>query len=200
MRTVPRWAIGSAVTAPTSLIVGDAIAQHLDTGPYDPMSQTLSVLAAHGGGSTAMTAAFVVTACCHVVTAAGLKPLRPAPRVALATAGACGLAVAVFRQPMQGSSVMHLLSATAVMMILTVWPLLAMTRDPAAPGARRVRYATAATSVLALLLGWLFVHTQGGDMLGLSERTAVVAQTVWPIAVATTMWRRERQNSVIASD
>ncbi|WP_187776433.1 DUF998 domain-containing protein [Antrihabitans cavernicola] len=181
----------SAAGAPTSLIVGGALAHHLHSGPYDAVSQTLSVLAADSGSRWAMTAGFVITACCHVVTAMGLRVLPPTPRIALALAGVFGLAVAVFRQPVHGSSAMHVWSVAAGLLILGIWPLLAMSRDPSAPAACRVRYTTVATGVLLALLVWLIIETQGGSLLGVAERICVVAQTLWPLAVTASARRHD---------
>src|SRR4051812_9146398 len=48
---VPRWALVSAVGAPVSLLATTTVAAELYTSPYDPISQTMSVLAATGSGA-----------------------------------------------------------------------------------------------------------------------------------------------------
>jgi hypothetical protein len=52
---VPRWALVSAVGAPLSLLAAATVAAHLHKSTYDPISQTLSVLAATGSGAMVMT-------------------------------------------------------------------------------------------------------------------------------------------------
>lgn len=174
------------------MLVAAAIARQLHGGPYDPIAQTLSVLASGGNGSLAMTIGFVITACCHLVTATGLRVLRATPRIALALAGVCGLGVAVFRQPPTGATVLHLWSVALGLAIFTIWPLLTLTRDAAKPITSRPLIALAATALLIALLVWLLIETQGGTMLGLAERICVVTQTLWPLAVASiARWQQD---------
>ena len=168
-----------------SIVVAAAIARQRYDRPYDPITQTLSVLASSGSGTLVMTMGFVITACCHLITATGLRVLRPMPRIALVMAGICGLGVAVFRQPPTGATVLHLWSVALGLGIFTVWPLLTLTRDSVGPITSRPRIAFAATALLAVLLAWLLFETQGGTMLGLAERICIVSQTLWPLTVAT---------------
>lgn len=181
----------SAAIAPASLLVAAAIARQLHGRPYDPVAQTLSVLASNGSGSLAMTIGFVVTACCHLITATGLRVLRAAPRIALGLAGVCGLGVAVFRQPATGATALHLWSVALGLGIFTVWPLLTLTRGAVEPITSRPLIALAATALLTVLLAWLLFETQGGTMLGLAERICVVTQTLWPLTVAAVARRRQ---------
>jgi hypothetical protein len=45
------------------------------------------------------------------------------------------------------------------------------------------------TIVFVLMLGWVFVETQGGSDLGLAERVTSSVQTAWPFMVAVALRR-----------
>lgn len=103
MRSVPRWALLSSGCAPALLIGGWTIAALLEGPAYDPVTQTISVLAAYGSaGSWVMTGAFPALGVCHLLTAWGLRPAAPAGRVALAGGGVAALVVAVVPVPRSG--------------------------------------------------------------------------------------------------
>ncbi|BCI91287.1 hypothetical protein NIIDMKKI_64930 [Mycobacterium kansasii] len=53
---MPCWAIVSAAVSPLALLVSAAVATSKRNRSYDPVSETLSILAAGGGGAWIMTA------------------------------------------------------------------------------------------------------------------------------------------------
>jgi len=183
---VPRWALVSAVGAPVSLLATATVAAQLHTSPYDPISQTMSVLAATGSGAMVMTAGFIMTAACQIVTAAGLYVLSPVPRIVLAFAGCCGLAVAALPVSLDHFVAPHLLAAGMGTGMLALWPVLAMSAAAFAPAACQRCWAISASIIFAALLAWVCYEANQGMLLGLAERVAVIGETFWPLAVVAT--------------
>ncbi|MFH8580943.1 DUF998 domain-containing protein [Streptomyces zaomyceticus] len=125
MRSVPRWALLSSGCAPALLIGGWTIAALLEGPAYDPVTQTISVLAAYGSaGSWVMAGAFPALGVCHLLTAWGLRPAAPAGRVALAGGGVAALVVAVVPVPRSGGSLNRGAVAAVGFALLAVWPVL----------------------------------------------------------------------------
>ena len=162
---------------------------------YDPVSQTLSYLAAHGRGEWIMTAGLVITASCHIVTAAGLRVLRPLPRVALALAGCCGLAVAALPDRL-GTATAHVAATGVGAILLAIWPVLTISLGASQA---RLRWSVAVSAVLIGLLIWLGYDAWRGTHLGLSERTAVVAEMLWPLVVVIIARHRLKRRGRIAA-
>ena len=89
MSLVPWWALLSSGAAPMLLIGGWAGATALQPTNYDPLTQTISALAAYGATDRwLMTVALAVVGMCYLVTACGLKRVRLAGRAALVLGGA----------------------------------------------------------------------------------------------------------------
>jgi hypothetical protein len=183
---VPRWAIVSAVGAPFSLLATATVAAQLQTSAYDPISQTMSVLAATGSGAMVMTAGFIMTAACQIVTAAGLYVLSPVPRIVLAFVGCCGLAVAALPVSLHQCVAPHLLAAAMGTGMLSLWPVLAMSGAASTPAACRRCWAISASIIFAASLAWVCYEANQGMLLGLAERVAVIGETFWPLAVVAT--------------
>lgn len=182
MSRVAAWAPYSAALAPVALVGGWTVTAALQPPGYDPLRETISALAAHGAAHRwVMTVALAVVGACHLATAAGLRPLRPAPRVLLAVAGVAGIGVAVFPQPADGSSGAHVLCATVSIAALAAWPATVTV----VPG--RVR--TAATLVLGLAAAWLAVALTGGPLLGLAERALTGVEALGPLGVVLALRR-----------
>ncbi|MEY7978662.1 DUF998 domain-containing protein, partial [Streptomyces pilosus] len=88
MPIVPRWVLLSSGCAPVLLIAGWVVAASLEGSAYDPVTQTISVLAAYGAaGFWVMTGALFALGVCHLLTAWGLRPAAAAGRLALAGGG-----------------------------------------------------------------------------------------------------------------
>jgi hypothetical protein len=64
----------------------------------------------------------------------------------------------------------------------------------------RPRAAALAAAALLAAVGWFAVELAGSGLdLGVAERVAAGAQSVWPLAVVTTWWlttRRDRDGTV----
>ena len=128
MRTVPGWALASAIAAPVAMIGGWTLAAARQPS-FDPTTETISALAATTATDAwIMTAGLALTGVAHLVTAAGLRPLRRAGRVLLALGGAATLAVAAL--PSDVAPHAHGVAATIGFGALALWPALAARRGP----------------------------------------------------------------------
>lgn len=178
------WAIASAAVAPVALIGGWTWAQTQQPDGFDPMSDTISALAARGAQDRwIMTTGLLVLGICHVVTAAGLPEAGRWGRLLLAIGGLGTIVVAASPQP----AAAHSPAAAVAFAALALWPAFSRLPRPAA--------GVAATVVLVVLLGWLGVQIRGGDALGLSERLLAGAQAFWPlivVAIVALSLRRHR--------
>jgi hypothetical protein len=178
---VPGWTVITAASAPVA-VLGAAAAGHLLCGqPYNPVCQTLSVLADFGRSAGVITCGFLFGALTQIATAWGMTVLPRSSRAILAAAGLCGVVLALVPQHSRGFGIRIAATATGAV-LLAVWPL---TTTPAElPAAGRQRVAVAASAVFWVLVSWVALETMGGDMLGLAERVCVFAETSWPLAVA----------------
>ncbi len=177
----------SATFAPVLLIGGWELAAARQPVGFNPVSQTISALAARGATDRwIMTTALAGVGVCHVITAAGLRPAAVAGRLLLATGGAATVVLAAFPQPLTGDSTGHLATAAIIFPALSLWPALAWRRgirpNPAV-------WLVAASGLLGLLGWFAFEHFGGGPRIGLSERVLAGAQAIWPL-VAVLMTRR----------
>jgi hypothetical membrane protein len=181
---VPGWVVLSAILAPLSLIIGWLVAGLVQPGAYDPVSQTISVLAGRSASERwIMTVGLYLVASSQILTAAGFAsgPLRA--RILLAIGGVMGLGVAVFPQPAHGSAPAHLVFATLSISMLAVWPATVASRDPSRPRVLSLRSSMLATAGLLALLAWLFVAGHGAGGLGVAERVDTAAGNSWPLVV-----------------
>ena len=151
MRRIPWWAVASAGAAPVLLIGGFTLAQTRQPPAYDPIRDTISALAAVGATDRwVMTTALAGLGACHLITAAGLRPVRWQARAVLGVGGAATVLVATFPQPAHGNSVAHTVAATVAFIALGTWPALSVASSAGAP----------------LLSGWVSVGASGA-LLGL---------------------------------
>ncbi|MEU7014130.1 DUF998 domain-containing protein [Streptomyces sp. NPDC046385] len=184
MRRVPRWALFSSGCAPILLIGGWTIAGLLQGPGYDPVSQTISVLAAYGApGSWVMTGALFGLGVCHLFTAWGLRAAALAGRVALAAGGVTALVVALLPAPLSGGSLRHGSVAAVGFALLAVWPVLAVERAGPAPWGLRPVPAVGVTALMGLGAGWFVVDMQRHGAVGVAERLVTCVQSVWPLVV-----------------
>ena len=185
MLDVPQWALLSATAAPVLLIGGWTIAAALQPGGFNPIIRTISDLAALTATDRwLMTGVFVGVGLCHLTTAWGLRPARSLGRAALALGGLASIGVAATPITATATPMGHTLTAGTAFLALTVWPVLAARRSPSTPQVLRLPVSIAATGVLVVTLGWFAVElSAGGSHVGLAERVAAGAQSLWPLAV-----------------
>ncbi|MDP9240229.1 MAG: DUF998 domain-containing protein [Actinomycetota bacterium] len=181
MRRVPWWAVVSAAAAPVFLIGGWTVGAALQPAGYDPVTDTISALAAHGATDRwVMTTGLAGLGACHFVTALGLRPAGRPGRVALGVGGVATMLVAAFPQPDMGASTAHFWAATTGFVTLAVWPVLAW----------RNRMGLVTSIALLGTVGWFAVELFGkGDLIGLSERFVAGSQALCPL-VAVVVLRR----------
>ncbi|MFF0431133.1 DUF998 domain-containing protein [Streptomyces sp. NPDC004327] len=193
MRSVPRWALISSGAAPVILVGGWTAAGALEGPAYDPVTQTISVLAAYGAaGFWVMTSALFGLGVCHLLTAWGLRAARLAGRLALAGGGAVALVVALVPPPLSGGSLRHGSAAAVGFALLAVWPVLAAAGSGSAPWALRPVPAVAVTTVMAVGAGWYLLETARHGAAGVAERFVTCLQSVWPLVVVASclLYRR----------
>ncbi|CAL9638193.1 DUF998 domain-containing protein [Streptomyces sp. enrichment culture] len=193
MPIVPRWVLLSSGCAPVLLIAGWVVAASLEGSAYDPVTQTISVLAAYGAaGFWVMTGALFALGVCHLLTAWGLRPAAAAGRLALAGGGVAALVVALIPAPSSGGSLRHGSVAVVGFVLLAVWPVLAADGGSAAPWALRPAPACAATAAMVAGAVWFLVeiHLEGAP--GVAERVVTALQSVWPFVVVTSCVRHCR--------
>lgn len=194
----PAWAVASATTALVALLAGWLIAGAVQPPGYDPVRQTISVLA--GGGAAhrwIMTVGLYAVGACHLITAAGLRGLRTGSRLLLAVGGIGGLGLAVFAQPAHGSATAHIAFTTLGFVALALWPT-TVARRGEARFPLRPRDAVLAGVVSLVLLGWL-AQALTGSMLGLAERVLTAQQTGWPLLVVLALRNRAGQDRAPAA-
>ena len=189
-RTVPAWAIVSAGLTPILLTAGWLVAGTLQPASYNPIQDTVSVMAGHGGTDRwVMTGALLLVGGCHLVTAAGLGALRVSARVLLILAGLSSLGIAACPEPVVGSTPEHLAWTSFGAVIITVWPAFAARPGSTQPLLLSRPGSAVVTVVFLALLCWLVIETQGGSYLGVAERLTSSVQTSWPFVVAVVLWR-----------
>jgi hypothetical membrane protein len=187
---IARWTILSAVLAPLSLVAGWLAAGLVQHGPYDPVRQTISVLAGTAASHRwIMTAGLYLLGSCQILTAIGLSVGRRRARVLLAAGGLTGLGVAIFPQPPHGSAAIHLVFATLSVSLLALWPATIGSPDSSRPLVLTIRGSLAVTVVFLALLAWLYAAAHGGGALGIAERVDTAIENTWPLVVVLAIRR-----------
>ena len=138
-----------------------------------------------------MTAGIAGTGAAHVVTALALRRATTAGRVWHAVGGAAdSTAVALFPLPGgqgEADAPLHALTAAVAFGLLGTWPVVErLARGRRADrGSRPACSDTVVVAGSAVLLGTLawFGAELGGDRVGLAERAAAGAQSLWPLVV-----------------
>ena len=176
MRIVPTWALLSSGSAPVVLIGGWLIAAHLEGPAYDPVTQTISVLAAYGArGFWVMTSALAALGVCHLCTITAVV-------------------VALLPPPSSGGSLSHGTVAGIGFALLAVWPVLAAHRSATAPWGLRPVPAFTATAVMLGSAAWFMIEMEQDGAAGVAERLVTAVQSVWPfVVVASCLWHRHRR-------
>jgi hypothetical membrane protein len=189
-----RWAIVSAALSPVLLTGGYLLAGALQPASYNPMRETISAMAGQAGTDRwIMTGGIFLVAGCYLVTAAGLTGARAPARALLIVAGLAGIGIAASPEPASGATPRHLAWTTLGAVTIAVWPAFAARRTSPRPLVLGVYGSAAVTAVFVALLGWLFIETRDGSVLGLAERLTSSIQTCWPFIIAVTMRRTRRR-------
>ncbi|SEO43944.1 Protein of unknown function [Actinacidiphila rubida] len=185
----------------------------LEEPSYNPVHQTISVLAATGPtGYWALTSTLILLGVCHLTTAFGLRAAAPAGRLALGAGGLCAMLLALFPAPLTGGSFSHGSVVTVGFSLLAVWPVLACGRGVrASRRARSGRRPDAGTGrgpgaayaprwadtpwalrpvpsyTVSALIGagaaWFLVALELHSAPGIAERVLTTVQSLWPVIV-----------------
>jgi hypothetical membrane protein len=190
---VHQWAIVSAALAPILLTGAYLIADIFQPASYSPVRTTISVMAGQAGTDRwIMTAGIFLVGGCYLATAAGLTGVRAPARALLVVAGLAGIGIAASPEPASGVTPRHLAWTVLGAVTIALWPAFAARRTPPRPLLLSVYGSAAVTAVFAALLGWLFIETRDGSVLGLAERLTSSIQTCWPFIVAVALRRARR--------
>jgi len=183
--TTPRWAVMSAILSPLVLTVGWLVAGRLQPPSYNPIRQTVSVMAGqHGTDRWVMTAALLAVGTCYLITAAGLRAVGWWARLMLIIAGLCSFGIAASPEPAAGPSVVHLTFTGVGAVMIATWPAAAAWGGPRRHFLLTARGCAIVTASFLAMLAWTVVQTHGGTDLGLAERLTASVQTTWPFVVA----------------
>lgn len=180
-------ALPLALLAPVVLVVAIVAAEAAQPASYDQIARSVSTLAGRGATHPwIMTTGLLTVGVIYVLVAAGLRHLPTPARLLLGLAGTSVVVAAVAAQPAEGSSVVHMTSATIAWAAFVGWPL-ALTGSKSVD--ERLRWTSAAAGgVLIVLVAWFGVQLwTDGTWAGAAQRIVLVAQTVWPIRVA--VWK-----------
>lgn len=179
------------------LIAGWTIAAQLEGPAYDPATQTISVLAAHGAaGSWVMTGALAALGVCHLITALGLRPAALPGRLALGAGGVAALVVALLPPPSSGGSLRHGSVAAVGFALLAVWPVLAADHRGAAPWGLRPAPSLTASALMVVSAAWFMIEMQQGGADGVAERFVTAIQSLWPFVVVASCLRHRQDEGL----
>jgi hypothetical membrane protein len=196
---VHQWAIISAGLAPILLTGAYLIAGILQPASYSPMRKTISAMAGLTGTDRwIMTSGIFLVGGCYLVTAAGLSGVRASARALLIVAGLAGIGIAASPEPASGATPRHLAWTVLGAITTAVWPAFAAPRTSPRPLILSSYGSAAVTAVFVTLLGWLFIETRDGSVLGLAERLTSSIQTCWPFVTALTLHRTRRPRPGLA--
>ena len=191
---MPWWGVVSSVLAPILLIGGWTAAADLQPVPFDPISSTISSLAAQGMPYRwLITLALLGVGACHVTTGLALRAAAGAGRIMLIFGGVSGILIAANPEPSQGGSVPHVLFSVTGGLLMTLWPVAAIRQDDGAPFALRPAVACAAGLFMVTLLLWFTAELFGGGQLGLAERAVTADQSLWPLIVVLSVLAAARR-------
>jgi hypothetical membrane protein len=191
-----RPAIYSAWLAPI-FFIGGTIVAGLAWPSYDPVRQTISELAAGDAPTRVfMTTFFVLTGLCHLVTVTFARGIGIAGRVTFLIGALASLGVATFPLPsVAGHSATHNAFAIVGFVLLAAWPVLGMRLRPDFPWLVRPLGSVLGTVILTAfcVLFLVFWLSHSSPYIGLLERIAADAESIWPALVVTALFRRARK-------
>ena len=193
---IGRPAIVSAYLTPV-LFIGGTIVAGIMTPGYDPVRQTISELAAGDAPARVFTTIiFVATGLSHLVTIAFARGIGIPGRITYLAGALASLAVAAFPLPsVAGTSAVHNTAAIIGFVLLAAWPVLGMRFRPDFPWLVRPLGSILGTVILtAICLSFLVVWlSHSSPYIGVLERMAADAESIWPAVVVTALALRARQ-------
>jgi len=185
---VPWWGVASSVLAPVILIGGWTAAADLQPAPFNAVQRSISALGAVGMPYQWVIAiALLGVGVCHATTGIALRPAAEPGRALLVIGGISSILIAVNPQPRSGGSLAHEAFSLVGLVVMTIWPVAAIRRDPAAPFGLRPAAAIAITGVTLAVEVWFAIELFHGSELGLAERTVTADQSIWPLLVVASV-------------
>jgi hypothetical membrane protein len=188
------------VLAPIVLIGGWTTAADLQPVPFNAVQRSISALGAAGMPySWVITITLLGVGVCHATTGIALWPAAEPGRALLIIGGISSILIAVNPQPRGGGSLAHEGFSLVGVVVMTLWPVAAIRRDPYAPFGLRPAAALAITSVTLAIEVWFVIELFHGAELGLAERTVTADQSIWPLLVVMSVLVA-RQRSVVPAE
>jgi hypothetical membrane protein len=185
---MPWWGLVSSVLAPVILISGWATAAELQPQPFDAVHRSISALGAEGMPYRWVIAvALVGVGVCHATTGLALRSAAEPGRILLVIGGISSILIGLNPQGEHGGSLPHEAFSLLGVVVMTIWPIAAMRRDPGAPFGLRPVAAYATTAVTLATLLWFTLELFNGPQLGLAERTVTTDQSIWPLVVVVSV-------------
>ncbi len=181
---MPWWGVVSSVLAPVILIGGWTVAAELQPSPFDAVQRSISALGAVGMPYRwVITLALIGVGVCHAITGLALRAAAEPGRILLVIGGISSILIGLYPQGDHSGSLPHVAFSVIGVVVMTIWPVAAMRRDPGAPFGLRPVAAYATTTVTLVVLLWFTIELFHGLQLGLAERTVTTDQSIWPLIV-----------------
>ncbi|MEY3028781.1 MAG: hypothetical protein RL198_178 [Actinomycetota bacterium] len=195
---IGNWAFFAALIGPFQNVIGWTLAAALWPG-FDPITRTISDLAADDSPvKWVQTSFFIFGSTLTLLAAWDARSLPLSGRLTLFFAGLASFGFTIFATPSQDSySWPHRIFASIAFLLFSLWPLLAMRRNPNLHWSLRPVGAIPATLVMFATTGWFLLTWLEPDqsLVGLSERVIAVMQVLWLSAVILLQRRFERRAS-----
>ncbi len=198
---MPWWGVASSILAPAVLISGWTLAADLQPVPFDAVQRSISALGAVGMPYRWVIALTLLgVGICHAITGIALRAAAETGRALLIIGGISSILIAVNPQPRHGGSLAHEAFSLVGVVVMTIWPVAAMRREPDAPlGLRPVAVAAFTGVTLAAVL-WFTVELFNGPELGLAERVVTADQSIWPLLVVVSVLVIGQRSAVPAEE
>jgi hypothetical membrane protein len=181
MKPISRIAFVAAIIGPIQSAAGWLIAGALWPG-YNPVSQTISDLAAPESPVRAiMSSFFVLGGTLTLIAALFARTLAMPGRVVLFITAVCTYGLTIFPTPLIGYSIWHRVFAIGSFFFSAAWPVFAMRRGTEAPTVLRPAWSIIATVLqLVLAVGFLAVWTNPAfTNVGVWERVVALSQSAY---------------------
>jgi hypothetical membrane protein len=195
MKKIGTPAFVAAIIGPIQSVAGWLIAGSLWVG-YDPISKTISDLAAPESPVNAiMSSFFVLGGVLTLIASVYARTLAMPGRVALFLSALCTFGLTIFPTPLVGYSIMHRVFAISSFVLSAGWPLFAMRKRKDAPWIIRPVASITATALQAALALW-FLSTwtdPNATDVGLWERVVAVSQSLYISIVVIVIYVSQRR-------
>jgi hypothetical membrane protein len=181
------------------LIGGWSVAADLQPHPFDAVRHSISALGAEGVPyQWVITIALVGVGVCHAITGLALRPAAEPGRILLVIGGISSVLIGLNPQGAHSGSLPHEAFSLIGVVVMTIWPVAAMRRDPGAPFGLRPVAAGATTAVTLVVLLWFTIELFNGTQLGLAERTVTTDQSIWPLVVVMSVLVTRQRSALLA--